>query len=64
MVEEIFQTGSQKVDDQDVVEALLPEVVNIGDSGCRQSVVVLKVRNEVMKMQTRHQGDGGRGSAI
>ena len=32
MVEEIFQTGSQQVNDQDIVQALLAEVVDIGDT--------------------------------
>ena len=31
-VEEVLEAGSKEVDDEDVVQALLPEVVNLGDS--------------------------------
>lgn len=39
MVEQVFQTGSEQVDDQDVVQSLLAEVVNIRDASCKMSVV-------------------------
>jgi hypothetical protein len=32
MVEKVLQTGTEKVNDQDVVQALLTEVINIGDA--------------------------------
>lgn len=31
VVEEVFQTGSEKVNDQDVVQAFLAEVIDIRD---------------------------------
>ena len=37
MIEEVFQTGTEQVDNQDVVKTLLPEVVDIGDASCNQS---------------------------
>lgn len=33
-VEEIFETGPQKVDDENVVQALLTKVVDLRDTGC------------------------------
>lgn len=33
MVEEVLKRGAEEVDDQDVVEAFLSEVVNIGNAG-------------------------------
>ena len=33
-VEEVLQVGPEKVDDEDVVEALLPEVVHLRDARC------------------------------
>ena len=33
-VEEVFQVGAEKVDNEHVVEAFLPKVVNLGDAGC------------------------------
>lgn len=33
MVEEVLKRGAEEVDDQDVVEAFLSEVVNIGNTG-------------------------------
>lgn len=38
MVEQILQTGTEQVDDQDVVQALLAEVVDIRDPSCNMSV--------------------------
>jgi hypothetical protein len=38
MVEQILETGAQQVDDQDIVEALLAEIVDIGNAGCETSV--------------------------
>jgi hypothetical protein len=32
MVEKVLQTGTEKVNDQDVVQALLTEVIHIGDA--------------------------------
>lgn len=40
MVEEILQAGSEKVDDQDVVEALLAEVIHIRDTGYTLSAFI------------------------
>lgn len=37
MIEEVFQAGTEQVDNQDVVKTLLPEVVDIGDASCNQS---------------------------
>jgi hypothetical protein len=33
VIEEVFQTGPEEVDDEDVVEALLAEVVYIRNAG-------------------------------
>jgi len=33
-VKQIFETGTQKVDYEDVVETLLTKVVNLRDPGC------------------------------
>jgi hypothetical protein len=33
MVEEVFQTGTEQVDDQDVVQAFLTKVVDVGNPG-------------------------------
>ena len=38
VVEEILQTGTEQIDYQDVVEAFLPEVVDIRNPSCRRSV--------------------------
>lgn len=38
MIEEILETGSKKVDNEDVVQTLLSEVVDIGDTGCRREL--------------------------
>jgi hypothetical protein len=38
VVEQVLQTGTEQVDDQDVVQALLTEVVNIRDPSCMVSV--------------------------
>jgi hypothetical protein len=38
VVEQILQAGAEQVDHKDVVEALLAEVVDVGDPGCRVSV--------------------------
>lgn len=38
VVEQVLQTGTEQVDDQDVVQALLAEVVNIRDPSCMLSV--------------------------
>jgi hypothetical protein len=38
MIEEIFETGAQEIDDEDVVEAFLAKVVDIGDSGCTRRI--------------------------
>jgi len=38
VVEEILQTGTEQINHQDVVEALLPEVVDIRNPSCRRSV--------------------------
>jgi hypothetical protein len=35
VIEEILQAGAQKVDDEDVVQALLAEVIDVGDAGWR-----------------------------
>lgn len=34
MVEKIFKRGTEKVDDEDVVQTLLTKVINIRDTGC------------------------------
>lgn len=34
VVEQVLQAGTQQVNDQDVVEALLAEVVHIRDASC------------------------------
>lgn len=34
VIKQVLETGAQQVNNQDVVETLLPEVVNIGDPGC------------------------------
>jgi len=33
-IEQIFETGPQQVDDEDVVQPLLTKVVNLRDAGC------------------------------
>lgn len=35
MIEEVFERGSQEVNDENVVEALLAEIVNVRDPGYR-----------------------------
>jgi hypothetical protein len=42
VVEQVLQTGTEQVDDQDVVQALLAEIVNIRDPGCIASVGMFK----------------------
>jgi hypothetical protein len=39
MIEQVLETGPEQVDDQDVVQALLTEVINVGDAGWRVSGV-------------------------
>lgn len=39
VIEQILQGGSEKIDDQNIVEALLAEVVDIRDAGCLVSVL-------------------------
>jgi ABC-type transporter Mla MlaB component len=39
VVKEVLQARAQQVNDEDVVKALLAEVVYIGDTGCTLSVV-------------------------
>lgn len=36
MVEKVLKTRAEKVDDKNIVETLLSEVVDIGDTGCKQ----------------------------
>lgn len=36
MIKKVFKGGSQEVDDENVVEALLAEIVDIRDSGYRR----------------------------
>lgn len=36
-VEEVFQVGAQKVDDENVVETLLTEMVDLRDANCAAS---------------------------
>jgi hypothetical protein len=55
VVEKILQAGAEEVDDQDVVEALLSEVVHIGDAGCSRVSLCLAVE--------RGLGDGCEGAA-
>jgi hypothetical protein len=38
MIEEVLETRSKKVDNEDVVQTLLSEVVDIGDTGCRREL--------------------------
>ena len=35
VVKEILKGGTEKIDDQDVMQTFLAEVVDIGDPGCR-----------------------------
>jgi hypothetical protein len=37
-VEEIFETGTEQVDDEDVVKAFLAKVIDIRNTGCRYTV--------------------------
>lgn len=37
MVEQVLQTGTEQVDDQNVVEAFLAEIIDIRDPGCTGS---------------------------
>ena len=41
VVEEVLQTGSEKVNDENVVETLLAKVIDIRDPGCTRLVLVL-----------------------
>ncbi len=34
MIKQIFETGSQQVDNEDVVQTLLAEIVDIGNASC------------------------------
>ena len=38
VVEQVLETGTEQVDDQNVVQAFLAEVINIRDPGCHTSV--------------------------
>lgn len=52
-VEEIFETGAQKVDDEDVVQALLTKVVDLRDTGCfaeKQAKGELKAAQNASKL--------------
>lgn len=44
MIEKVLKTGSKKVDHEDVVQTLLSEVVDIGDTSCRK-----RLANDVEK---------------
>ena len=37
MVEQVLQTGTEQVDDQNVVEAFLAEIIDIRNPGCTGS---------------------------
>lgn len=39
-VKEIFQTWPEKIDDEDVVQALLSEVVYLGHAVCREQWMI------------------------
>ena len=45
MVEQVLQTGTEEVDDQDVVEALLAKVIDIRDPGCTRVSDILAMHN-------------------
>lgn len=40
VVEEVFQRRAEQIDYEDVVKTLLPEVVHVGNAGCRASVLI------------------------
>ena len=39
-VEQVLQARPQKIDDEDVVQALLPKVVYLRDTGCMTMMVI------------------------
>ena len=45
VVEQVLQTGTEEVDDQDVVEALLAKVIDIRDPGCTRVSDILAMHN-------------------
>ena len=53
VVEEIFQTGTKEVDHQDVVQAFLTEIVDVGYAGCTQSAMPLKINRHSSRQPTR-----------
>lgn len=40
MIEEIFETGSEQVDDEDVMQPFLAEVVDVGNAGYMEEAQV------------------------
>ena len=45
MVEQVFQTGPKQVDDEDVVEAFLPEIVHIWNASWERLVTNFGLRS-------------------
>ena len=38
MVEEVFQTGAEKINHEDIVQTFLTEIIDVGDASCSGSV--------------------------
>lgn len=57
MVEEVFETGSEKIDDKDVMKAFLAKVKHVRNTSCRMSVYgpgIVNKRKQRNGCRTRH----------